>query len=417
MRILHCNTHDAVGGAAIAARRIHYALLEAGLESRMYVRDAQTGVPTVLPCKTNIPRRLWNKVANKLEYLVRQHFYAPPQTAGYCTFNILPWGIVSTLPDVGQALTHLHWLTDRFLLSGALARIQTPIVWTLHDRNPLTGGCHVRQGCERYKGKCGQCPQLGSAKERDLSRWNWHCKRDALRGKRVHVVCPSACLADEARQSSLLGSFPVSVIPNCVPSDIYRPMDKALCRSLLNIPNDGKPLLLFGAMSPTSDYNKGYDLLTATLVQIPRDSYRCLIFGACAPLREQSAGGGDTIWLGRLHDDISIAIAYNAADVFVCPSREEAFSLTTLESLSCGTPVVGFNIGGLPDMINHGEHGFLAKPYDTNELALHIQVLLADCHLRQRMGHAAREKVKCCYTPEVVVQLYMNVYEEILAGK
>lgn len=414
MRILHCNTHDTAGGAAIAARRIHHALLVAGLDSRLFVREAQSGDPTILNRKVSIPRRLWTKVANKLELLVRNHLYAQPQTAGYCTFNVLPWGGAAVLPDVAQSITHLHWIADRFILPDAIANIQTPIVWTLHDRNPLTGGCHVLQGCVRYRGKCGQCPQLGSTKQRDLSRWNWLCKRNALRDKYMHIICPSNRLAEETRQSGLLGSFPVRVIPNCVPTDIYRPLNKRLCRSLLNLPNDGRPVLLYGAMSATSDHNKGYDLLKAALEQTHRSSYCCLIFGACALLGEQNE---NIIWLGRLNDDISLALAYNAADVFICPSREENLPNTVMESLASGTPVVGFDIGGLSDMITHGEHGFLAAPYDTSNLAHYIQILLADSTLCQRMGRAAREKAERCYAPDVVARQYMNVYEKILGTK
>ena len=205
------------------------------------------------------------------------------------------------------------------------------------------------------------------------------------------------------------------MLPNPIDAAVFRPVPRRLARQLLGLAPETR-YILFGACSAVADKRKGYDLLAAALNALPsasRENTCCLVFGA-------SHGESSpplplpTRFLGVLHDEIALALAYSAADVFVCPSREESFSNTTLESLACGTPVAAFAVGGIPDMVEHQVSGMLAAPHDPHELAECIAYILARDDRRRRMGEAAREKVARQYDMPVVAKKYMALYEELL---
>lgn len=217
------------------------------------------------------------------------------------------------------------------------------------------------------------------------------------------------------RQSSLLGSYRVEVLPNPIDATVFRPVPTLLARQLLGLSPEPK-YILFGACSATLDTRKGYDLLAAALNALPfasRDKLSCLVFGA-------SHGEGrpplplPTHFLGALHDEIALALAYSAADVFVCPSREENLPNTIMEALACGTPVAAFSVGGIPDMVEHRVNGMLATPHDAHELAECIAYMLAQDDRRRNMGEAARKKVLQQYDMPVVARKYVALYEELL---
>ncbi len=205
------------------------------------------------------------------------------------------------------------------------------------------------------------------------------------------------------------------MLPNPIDAAVFRPVPTRLARQLLGLVPETR-YILFGACSATIDHNKGYDLLAAALNALPaasREKTCCLIFGA-------SHGESSpplplpTRFLGVLHDEISLALAYSAADVFVCPSREENLPNTIMEALACGTPVAAFAVGGIPDMIDHRVNGMLAAPHDPHELAEGIAYILARDDRRRHMGKAAREKVLQQYDMPVVARKYVALYEELL---
>lgn len=179
---------------------------------------------------------------------------------------------------------------------------------------------------------------------------------------------------------------------------------------------DDLPVLLFGAVAATTDYNKGFDLLEGALMRVRekwRKPFRCLVFGSAGPVTVQHTSFGEMVYLGILHDDIALALAYNAADMFICPSREENFPTTILESMACGTPTVAFEIGGIPDMVRHGENGFVVFPYQTEEMAEYIMRFLKDKVLCQQMGEAACRDVKEYFSLSSVAKRYIELYKII----
>lgn len=297
-----------------------------------------------------------------------------------------------------------------------LRKLQRPIVWTLHDMWPFTGGCHHDDGCGRYSGGCGKCPVLASTWRIDLSSLGWQRKQRAYRGLAMHVVAPSRWLANLAANSPLLGQFPVSVIPNPINVQTFRPIDKRSARKMLGLPPDGQ-VVLFGALRATSMQSKGFPLLVDALQRFSRrgpkrDRY-LLVLGASRPEQAPDCGM-PSVYAGTLSDDVSLALSYSAADVYVTPSRQENLSNMVMESLSCGTPVVAFSIGGMPDMVEHLRNGYLAQPFEPEDLARGIEWVLEDEGRHAGLRARARDKALEEYESGKIAHRYRGLYEQVL---
>ncbi len=417
MRVAHLSTNESSGGAAVAARRLHLGLVEQGVESRFLVsrREADTLNASVVGGK--FFRRLIVPAAALAAPKLLDRLYKRPEYGAYFTLSGLPSPLAGAVNALPHDVLNLHWICGGFVSPWALQRLRGPVVWTVHDTWPLTGGCHyLTFNCERYKQNCGACPTLGSSKENDLSRRQWKLKRKAIEALRPVIVCPSLDYAVKAKESGLLQGCRVETIPNGIDTRVYRPIPKAQARAVLGLPQD-EPLLLFGAMNAATDHNKGFDLLQQALRHLSASysgKFSALVFGSS---HAELGLPCPVNFLGRLHDDISLTLAYSAADIFICPSRQENFPNTVLEALACGTPVAGFAVGGLPDAVEQGQTGFLAKPYDTLELAGHLANLLKANELRQGMGLLGREKVEQNFALPVVARQYLRLYEELSANR
>ncbi|MDR0467098.1 MAG: glycosyltransferase [Deltaproteobacteria bacterium] len=414
MRILHCNTHESSGGAAIAANRLHRGLLATGMESLLAVMAPAGETPQVALLGGRLSRRLLRPAAIYVEKKLPEALYSRPARQTYATFSLLPSLQHRRINAIPKDILHLHWVGERLLDPWALAGLQGPVVWTMHDAWPFTGGCHYPSAeCGRHSERCGRCPELGGRWERDLSRLHWLLKRRAIARIRPVMIAPSRAFAASAAKSGLLQGRRVEHIPNGIDAEIFRPLDKAQARKLLGLPqNDG--ILLFGAVNAAGDHRKGFDLLLQALGMLRasgQQDFLPVVFGA--------SGSDESLpyparFLGRLHDNLTLALAYSAADIFVCPSRQDNLPNTVLESLACGTPVAAFSVGGIPDMIDNGQNGYLAKAEDAADLAAGIALLLRDADLRLRMGRLGREKIEKEFSLPVIVRRHIALYEELL---
>lgn len=413
MRVLHINTSDRDGGAARTAIRLHKGLRDLGAQSVFLAQNNLSGdVDVVFP--KGKKNRLKVAINSRFEPLMRKLLHAEtdhPWSMGYAPFDV----ISPFLSDVSFDIIHLHWINGGFLDVAKLKQIKKPIVWLLHDSWALTGGCHIPFDCARYETGCHDCPELSKGTRFDIARWSFHRKRKCY-PKSIHIVTPSRWLADAARASALFSGSDIRVIPNGVDVQRYRPMDKRGARDILRVPQDGK-LILFGAMGATSDWNKGYDLLSAAIERLHSESAftaHIVVFGSERP-KEPHDFGIPTTYTGRLYDDISLSLLYNAADVMVVPSRSENFPNVCLESLASGTPVVAFAVGGLLDQVEHKRTGYLARPYDAGDLANGIRWVLEDEDRLHRLRCAARERVESLFDLKDVVQRYNELYKEIIS--
>ncbi|MBV9174157.1 MAG: glycosyltransferase, partial [Chloroflexi bacterium] len=312
---------------------------------------------------------------------------------------------------------HLHWLSTGFVSIESIGKLDGPVVWTLHDMWPFTGGCHYSGECTAYSVACGACPELKSSHSVDLSRLVLLRKLAAWKRLNLTVVAPTAWLARRARASRLFGSRPVEVIPLGIDTSTYRPVPIPLARELLGLPQDAK-VVLFGALG--GDYRKGRDLLDAALARADQSratgDLQLIVFGSAGTTRSSDASTTRTRYLGHLTDDLSLAVAYSAADVMVVPSREDNFPLTALEALACGTPVVGFDSTGLADMVDHCQTGYLARSFDPDDLWRGIQWVLEDDARRRALAQQARDKAVRDFAIEKVAMAYRNLYQRVTSA-
>lgn len=327
--------------------------------------------------------------------------------------------IESRVEAAAPDLVNLHWVCGGFVPIRALTNFNRPLVWQLHDSWAFTGGCHLPGDCLRYRKSCGACPQLGSHKLRDLSRWVWEQKKTHWGARDITVVSPSNWLAECARASGLLGDQRVEVIPHGLDTTVFKPMARDFARKRADVVSNDK-IILMGAIRSTTDKNKGFDFLQPTLKRLAEDGWgkraELVVFGAREP-RYPRDMGLKTTYVGRLDDDAQLAALYSAADVFVAPSIQEAFGLTVLEALACGTPVVAFEVGGIADMVEHKRTGYLASPFDTDDLATGISWVIEDKNRNRWLSEQARKKVENEFAIEKVAGMQVSLYEEILKHK
>jgi glycosyltransferase involved in cell wall biosynthesis len=297
-----------------------------------------------------------------------------------------------------------------------LKSFHRPIIWTLHDMWPFTGGCHYDEECGKFRQLCGNCPFLHSGRDRDLSRRVFLRKLNSWKDVPIVVVATSHWLANMARASSLFKNQRIEVIPNGLDTEKYKPVDKQVARSVYNLPQD-KHLILFSAFSATSDKRKGNQFLVPALEKLSKEGWadqaELVIVGASRPENPPDLGM-KVHYMGYLQDEASQVLLYSAADVVVAPSMQENLSNAVMESLACGTPVVAFGIGGMPDMIDHQKNGYLAKPFEFSDLANGIMWVLEDKNRQEALSSCARETVIERYTLKSVANRYAALYHDVL---
>lgn len=360
MKILIVNTSDIQGGAARAAYRLHKALLAEGVDSQMLVQSKSSDDFTVLGPQTKFQKAM-GKLRPTLDSIPVRRYPERTKTL-FSPSWLLFAGLVDKINSLNPDVVHLHWIAGGMMRIEDLAKINAPIVWSLHDMWAFTGGCHYDEECAGYQKQCGACPVLGSDKDKELSRKVWLRKQACFaRLPNMTIVGLSKLVADCAASSSLFKSNPVVNLPNPIDTQIFAPFEQAEARKLFNLPHD-KKLVLFGAMGATSDPRKGFQELAQALDHLPAD-YQLVVFGSSEPQTPQGFKQ-KAHYLGHLHDDVSLRVLFSAADVMVVPSLQENLSNAIMESLACGMPVVGFAIGGNADLIDHKQTGYLAKPFD-----------------------------------------------------
>lgn len=408
------NTFDQIGGAARAASRLLQGERAQEIEVSLLVHH-RTGKGEGTVCHAGPVRALVRRLKMGLGSLpVRSYPHAPLNNF---TPAQLPDHLLAEIHSSDPDIVHLHWLGAGFMCIETLDKIHKPLLWTLHDSWPFTGGCHVPFDCTKYRQNCGSCPVLGSEMSQDLSRKTWNRKKRAWSGLDLTLVAPSRWLADCCRRSSLFGNLPVEVIPNGLDPRLFRPEDKPAARSRLKLPQDRK-IILFGGMRAAEDRNKGLHLLLPALRILARSTtdYMAAAFSSHDG-GDISESGMPLHAFGPIHDDRILRDLYSAADVFVAPSLMEAFCQTATEAMACGTPVVAFNATGLRDVVEHQKNGYLATPYESEDLARGIAWVLADEGRHQMLSRQARSKVETEFAIDKVARSYLELYARMLEGK
>lgn len=435
MKVLFINTNDISGGAARAAMRIMRGVQQSGVEAQMFVKDKYSKSSDVIPLSTYVPSSNW--LLNILKWVIqkfknRYHMFKwhPYKRTKQNVFmsDLRHTDIHGALQKLDYDIVHLHWINNRFLDIRELAKIHKPIVWTLHDSWPFCGVCHYFIDCVRYQTHCGSCPMLGPHNEQDLAYEIFEKKLAAYRDLDLHIVTPSHWLGDCAKKSTLLGCFPVHVIPNCLDTDLFRPLSSAEILTIAERQQNAvvsrvlreatekrlaKPFILFGAMNAANDRRKGFASLLSALQILDEQGFKAhlVVFGANAQELPMTFQNIDVTFVGYIHDSSILTALYNIANVMVVPSYSEVFGQTASEAMSCGTPVVAFCCTGIQDVVDEG-CGYLAEPYSSEDLAKGIQYCIEN-NTNNVLGETARESAVKRFAVDVVSEQYVALYKSI----
>ncbi len=414
LKVLILSTKDLGGGAARAAYRLHQGLLTAGVDSQMLVQNKLSGDRSVIGPKSKVQRGI-AATRPALEQLPFTLHRDRDPTINIFSAQWFPSKVLDQIERLNPDLINLHWVCGGFVPIEALAKLKQPLVWTFHDMWAFTGGCHYSGECDRYTKSCGTCPQLGSKRNWDLSRWIWQGKAKAWQNLNLTIVTPSQWLAEATKSSSLFKNYPIEVIANGIDPQIYQAHPKELARKMLRLPTD-KKIILFGALDSTQDKRKGFPLLLSGLQYLRQlvspQVVELVIFGASAPARPIDYGF-KAHYVGKLSDDIALSLLYASADVFVAPSIQDNLPNTILEALFCGTPCAAFKIGGIPDLIEHQQNGYLARPFIAEDLARGIDWILADPLRYQHLAGKSRAKAIAQFDLNWQTQKYLRVFNDL----
>lgn len=416
LKVLHINSSDSSGGAARACIDINNALNQIGVDSKVLVQVKHSEHQKVNSVNNNFIDKFKTSVRRLADYLFLRIFTVEDRgrfTIAYIGKDISKLQIVKNADII-----NLHWINEGFISLAVLkkiARLGKPVVWTFHDMWAFTGGCHYSLGCSKFEHECFDCPSLKLKSNKDLSNRIFNDKIKLFRELNFNIVTCSNWLASEVKRSQLLKDRKIEVIPNTLKTEVYKPLDKSVVFQELGL-DMSKKYILFGTMT-LKDKRKGIELFIECVdLLYKRDSYfteniKLLILGSEKKMRNIKLPL-ETIFLGRLNSEIDVAKFYNAGSVFVAPSREDNLPNTVMESLSCGTPVAAFNIGGMPDMIDHKINGYLAKPFDVEDLAQGIIWLLNNPDASE-MSLASRGKILNNFNYDLIAKSYLKYYQSI----
>lgn len=425
------------GGAANAAKRLLSGLHGEGIDAHLYYPAKLKGVAKNSGTggngaqRTGIDPLTWDvrgfeRLKQGISYRIhRQDFkrkvrdrpagmeiFTSPRGAPYT-----PWPPVGFESQPGDIL-HLHWIAkfvdyQSFFTSLPL---DMPVVWTLHDMNPFTGGCHFNEGCRHFTSGCGNCPQLPEPSPKDISQQFFDIKREALRNVNLHVVTVSRWMMEQAKQSSIferVRSF--HHIPYGLPLTEFQPVDRAEARAELGLDSNAF-VFAFGA-ADIQNRRKGVRLLLEALQSIADIPNAVgLVFGG-GDLPEVTQPIPPIRSMGFVKEVKRMMLIYSACDVFVLPSTEDNLPLTCVESLASGTPVVAFDAGGIPDMVRPNQTGLLAPNGDAVALGEQLRYIAEHPNEAAEMGKTARKIALAEYSGEREAKDYAQLYATLLAEK
>ena len=420
MKVVIINTFESSGGAAIAANRLSKALNKSGIDAKMLVRDKQTEDSNATPFNRSFLLKLLSRF-----FFYFERFYILIHN-NFSKKNLFAVSIANTGNDISRSklikeadIIHLHWINQGFLSIKSIKKLvalNKPIIWTMHDQWPYTGICHYTGGCNKFLDTCLDCPMLKYPKKLDLSYKIFRKKEEIYKTKAFTFVGCSKWIATEAEKSKLCHGAKIVSIPNPIDITVYNKAEKENARKSLNLPVD-KKLVLFGACKVT-DERKGFEYMKKACdilynrKLLPKEDVTIVIFGgkseeieSLLPYHIHNAG--------YIKDIRTMTNLYNAADLFVIPSLEDNLPNTIMESMACGTPCVGFNTGGIPEMIDHLQNGYVAEYKNEDDLAKGINWVLNEADY-SALSDNARKKVVENYREDIVAEKYIGLYNSLL---
>jgi glycosyltransferase involved in cell wall biosynthesis len=409
MKIIHLAYSDYIGGASVAAIRIHNCLYKNNINSRLWVNEKFS--------KHFAVEEPFNKISKNFKRLGRYITFPllkviKTNVPIHHSPSVFPSNWVKLINNSDADIVNLHWIQRETMSIKDISQIKKPIVWTLHDMWAFCGAEHYTNDNRWREGYySNNRPNYESGF--DLNRWTWNRKKKYWKNP-IQIVTPSTWLAKCVKESALMKNWPVSVIASPIDTDQWTPMNKKNARQLLNLPPDAN-LILFGAVGGEKDPRKGYDLLLSALDYVKADKkikkIELVVFGQ-SKTKSQLDLGFPIHYFGHLENNLILRNLYNAADLMAVPSRQDNLPNTAVEAQACGTPVVSFDIGGLPDIVEHQKTGYLAKAFDTRDLANGITWVLEQ-NDSNKLGNNARERAVEKFSEKKTSEDYMNIYKKL----
>ncbi|MCH5174828.1 MAG: glycosyltransferase family 4 protein [Prevotellaceae bacterium] len=413
MRVLIINTSERIGGAAIAANRLMDALKKNGVKALMLVRDKQTDRLTVHSVSGGWRQPinfLWERlcifIANRFSR--RQLFLTDIANTGTD---------VTKLSEFQRAdVVHLHWVNQGFLSLSVINKILhsgKKVVVTMHDQWYFTGVCHYSGECEKYMDLCHDCKLMRGRLLGDMAKKVFLQKQRIYKDSRITFVGCSRWMAGMAERSRLATGQRVVSIPNAIDTKVFCPTDKMLARQTLQLPTD-KRLLLFGCQRIT-DERKGFHFLVEALQRVKqmrpelaKDMEIVVVGGEAESVRSQVPF--DIMPISYVSDTEKMVALYNAVDIYVTPSLQDNLPNTIMESMACGIPCIGFNVGGIAEMIDHKHNGYVAEHRNAQDFADGIMWTLSADY--DALSRHARQKALETYSENIVARQYIQIYED-----
>lgn len=417
MNIVHISANDGLGGAARSCYRLHRSLIQQGVHSRLLVAQKYSDDPTVELVVTSEHKI---KAASESE-LIERIFIDENRTAVSNThFSLTLAGTdLSRHPSILAAdIVHLHWVAS--LLTSAdilrLLALGKPVVWTLHDLAPLTGGCHFTAGCLGFKDSCMDCPQLRSD-PLSVPAAILRDKIELVDASRLTFIAPSRWIAMQAESSAWLrGKARIEIISNGVDTEVFGRYSRATARAALSLAPAGVYVLC--GSEQAGEMRKGFGALARVFSDLMQDIRftRCgtrILWVGDAPA-DLAYSNLPLIPLGRISQEERMALAYAASDLFVLPSLEDNLPNMLLEALACGIPTVAYAVGGIPEILHDGVNGLLVPAGDVHQMGKALLRLIDDVAERKEMGGRARVLATETFTDSLQAIRHCAVYENLL---
>lgn len=434
MKILLLNTSDNTGGAAVACSRLMDALHANGVEVKMMVRDRSVDDRRIV----GVCRRWWRRLLDSITpggcFAKAMERLLLLPAVGFSwrrvwaiDANIMGTDITRSVEFRDADVVHLHWVNQGMLSMDDISKIMKSgkrVVWTMHDLWCATALCHYAGDCTEFTNPegCRRCPLTGG--KSSLAKRTWKEKkktyaRSRAAGKPLTFVTCSEWLGRQVRKSSLLCDYEVVSIPNPIDTSVFQPKEKTAIRKSLGLPTDGK-VILFVSQKVTDErkgapyFIESMKVLAASAPDL-KDKLTVAVLGGhsddvVAAISSEENGGWKGYSFGYVMDRQKIVDIYNSADCYVLPSLADNLPNTIMEAMACGVPCVGFDIGGIPEMIDHESNGYIAVPGDSADLAHGIFYCLDDGN-KQRLSDACVEKVQRTYSERAVAEKFMTLYE------
>ncbi len=415
IRILHLSYCDKHTGAGIAAKRIHNCIEDYNdpiIKSLLRINTCSEDNQNIKGTKRPITK-FYNFSKKYIERILIKFFKYEDQI--FHSISAFPSLKHHEINNLNIDLVHIHWVQHETISIEEIGKIKFPIIWTLHDCWPFSATEHYQRNDLDKRYINGYKIKNLFAISDYVDKFCFFRKKLSWRNH-ISLIAPSKWMRDCAKNSLLMKNKQIIIIPNPIDTKVFRPINKKIARKSLKL-NNNKKVILFGSLEGGQDPRKGADLLIDVLkfLNFNKEDIQIVIFGK---KKNDQDIFNNTFFeikhLGIINSIHKLSKVYSAADIFIIPSRIESFGQTAAEAQSCGTPVAGFDIGGIKDIISHDENGILIEPFNTKKMAMAIENLLKEEEKILRFSKASRENALNNWDNKKIAESHISFYKKVL---